>query len=396
MIVAAQPNMDVLQGAEIVVAGRFAAMSAPEVGQLICDLGGKLVPSPGPHTRLLVIGEGDPPDAGAAHSLLLAQARRLQAQGSELEIIDEQVFLGRLGLCHGEEGVRRHYTIVQLSRILGVPDNRIRSWLRGGLIEPAKTINRLALFDFHQVAGVRTICELVDAGFSPAKIRQGLARLRRLLPEVESPLSQVSAAEATSQMLVRLASGQLAEPSGQLHLDFDADEIDDATLAFRLPRKSADAWFDEALALEGARKFQEAAAAYREAIALDANDPVLHFNFGNVLYQLGQPAAAAEEFRLAMRIDPSYVEAWNNLGNMHLELGEQEEALHAFRTALRLVPAYADAYYNLAAALSQMGRQEEARKNWQTYLAFDPSSPWAERAKEHLRDAELPTRETPS
>lgn len=378
---------NLLQGAEVAVTGRFASMSQAEVGELIRERGGRLTRAPSLRTRLLVVGQGGLPlgrDGQPASSL--EQARRLKSAGCNLEIITEEEFVERLGLVRETEGIRRRCTIVELARILKLPGARIRTWLKQGLIEPAETVNRVALFDFHQVAAARTLCDLIESGLPPAEIRRGLEQLKRLLPESESPLLQVSAMDS-ARMLVRLDNGQLAETSGQLHLDFD-DGVDDGeeVLSFIAVARTADDLFEDALALENSGRFQDAADTYQQALNLDPHDPVLHFNLGNVLIRLDQTPAAALQFRQALRLDPGYVEAWNNLGSMQFEMGDIDEAITAFQRALSVVPSYADACFNLAMALTRQGRRAEARRNWQTYLKLDPNSPSADVAQQHLQD----------
>jgi len=346
-----------LQGAEVAVTGRFASMSQAEVGDLIRDFGGRLTRDLSLRTRLLIIGQGGLPlGQDGKPTAQLEKARRFKAHGCNLEILSEEEFVERLGLDRQAEGIRRRYTVLQLARILKLPGERIRSWLKQGLIGPAETVNRVALFDFHQVAAARTLCDLIESGLSPAEIRKGLEQLRRLLPESQSPLLQVSAMESTSRLLVRLDNGLLAEPSGQLRLDFeDETYADDANLSFIAVARSSDDLFADAVALEISERLEEAAETYRRALGLDPLDPVLHFNLGNVLYRLGQTEAAAAQFQLALRSDPGYVEAWNNFGSMLFESGQVDKAIAAFRRAISLVPSYADACFNLASVLAHVG-----------------------------------------
>ena len=332
-------------------------MSQAEVGDLIRDFGGRLVRDLSLRTRLLIVGQGGLPlGHDGKPTAQLEKARRFKTHGCNLEIITEEEFVEKLGLDRGAEGIRRRYTVIQLARILKLPGERLRSWLKQGLIAPAETVNRVALFDFHQVAAARTLCDLIESGLAPAEIRKGLEQLRRLLPESQSPLLQVSAMESTSRLLVRLDNGLLAESSGQLRLDFEADaDADQDHLSFIAVARSPVDLFEDAVALEISGRLEEAAETYRRAVGLDPNDPVLHFNLGNVLYHLGQTEAAAAQFQLALRSDPGYVEAWNNFGSMLFESGQVDEAIAAFQRAISLVPTYADARFNLASVLARIG-----------------------------------------
>ena len=47
---------------------------------------------------------------------------------------------------------------------------------------------------------------------------------------------------------------------------------------------------------------------------------------------------------------------------------------------------YPDVHYHLARTLDELGRSDEAMLHWQTFLTHAPDSPWAETARDRLRD----------
>lgn len=358
-------------------------MTHAEFAELVAACGGEFVEAPIRGAVLVVVGQdGWPLRADGRPTQNLEKARQLRALGYPIELVTEEDFLDRLGLVDRQESIHRRYTVWQLSRILGVPGSRIRAWVRAGLIEPVETVHRLAYFDFSQAASAKTVFELATSGVTPQRIRESLEQLRTWLPHVDKPLSQLAILEHDGRLLVRLQAGSLAEPSGQLRLDFDG-----ASGAGPVPMvqaKSADEWFAEAIACEDEGRMAEAAEAYREVLRLEPDDPVVHFNLGNVLYALGGVKGSAAEFRQALRCDPAYVEAWNNLGSVLAELDRPAEAIESFQRALGLVPTYADAHYNLADTLSLLGRAAEARSHWRQYLRYDPTGPWADEVRRRL------------
>lgn len=371
------PKATNLSGARIALAGRFSSMSQREFAELVTQFGGEPVSSPGRHTRWLVVGSGGPPlTADGQPSQALQKARQLRADGYEVEIIQEDAFLEQLDLLHDDEAVRQRYTTAQLSRILDVPLDRIRLWVRLGLIEPVETLHRLNFFDFKQVTSAKVLCDLVSEGLPPTRIRESLQRVQAWMPGMESPLSQLSVIEESGRLLVRLDDGRLAEPSGQLQLDFDA-AVEERALAIERAAKSSDQWFQEALECENQGDYSGAVSAYRNAIEQEAGDPILHFNLGNVLYASNQYRDAECQFRKAVELDKDYVEAWNNLGTVLADLDEYEESIQVFREALRVFPLYADAHYNLGDVYSSTGQVVRAREHWERYLQLDPKSPWA-------------------
>jgi tetratricopeptide (TPR) repeat protein len=106
-------------------------------------------------------------------------------------------------------------------------------------------------------------------------------------------------------------------------------------------------------------ELQAAAELYTRALEASARPDVL-FNLGNVLYELGQEALAAERYLQAVEADHDFAEAWNNLGNALAAVGKLEDAIRAYRQALSLEPDYPEPRCNLATVLDRMGRPSEA------------------------------------
>jgi len=372
------------------VVGTLAAMTRAEAYECVVAAGARWADAPGPGTDLLVVGAAEPPlEADGELVAGLVQARSRMEAGGSLRVLSEQEFLELLGL--GERGapLRRLYTSAQLARILAIPQRRLRSWVRSGLIRPVKVVRRLSYFDFAQVSAARALSRLTDEGVTPRRIRASLEALARWWPETGAGLlGQLSALESGGPLLVRTLEGDLAETSGQLRLDFAGDEQPVAAQtsdsgATAVPE--SELWFQRALRHEEAERLEEAARAY--ARALDPHGPraEVAFNLGNVLYALERVEDACAAFALATQVDPEYVEAWNNLGNALSRLGRHEEAREALERALALEPGYADAHFNLAETLAAAGMTDEARAHWRAYLEDDPDSSWAAEVRARLR-----------
>lgn len=373
-----------LKGQRVALTGRFSSMSQKEFGELVTTLGGEPVTVPGRKTRWLVVGSAGPPlSKDAQPTLALKRTRQLATDGYDIEIIQEEAFLEQLNLLADDETIRQRYTIAQLSRILDVAHDRIRLWIRLGLIEPVETVHRLNFFDFRQVASAKVLCELVAEGLPLAKIREGLQRVQAWLPGMDSPLSQLSVLEENGRLLIRLDDGRLAEPSGQLQLDFES-ATEERSLAIESALKSSDEWFQEALECENQGDYRGAVYAYERAIEQETDDPILYFNLGNVLYASQQLRDAERAFRSAVKLDGDYVEAWNNLGTVLADLDDYQKSVEAFEQALSIFPLYADAHYNLGDIYSMQGNVVKAREHWQRYLQLDPKSPWASDVRARL------------
>ena len=275
--------------------GRLATLSHSEFAALVQAHGAAFQSVPTRTTSLLVLGQlEDLGDAALPRSLILAQ--RYRAAGYPIVLYREEEFLLGIELDAGQDSVRARFTIRQLGRILSVPEPRLRSWARAGLIEPVEFVHRLALFDFDEAAQAKRLCELIEAGASVQDIQRGLKAMVAWLGSTECVLVRLSL-PSRRRLVVRMEDGQLAETTGQLLLDFDKALGEPALLLDSGNNFTADDWFNLAVDAEDAGDYAQARGAYSRAIELDATDPVLHFNLGNVLYELGEQPAAAAAFQ---------------------------------------------------------------------------------------------------
>jgi tetratricopeptide (TPR) repeat protein len=376
-----------LEGVEVAITGRLASMSREEAVEYIGGAGGSYAKVPTAGTAYLVFGQGGPPigeDGQLTQNLL--RARELQRAGALIEILPESEWVARFGLAQHEQGLHRLYTIEQLSRILDVTSREIRNWMRHGLITPSKVVKRLCFFEFSQVASARALAGLARSGVSLRRIRESLQRLSGWMQGRDCTPAHFESLERCDTLLVRLEDGRLAEPGGQLRLEFGEDESSHeiATVHEASPADSR-GWFEAGLDLDAHGQFEDAAAAYRRAATLEDPSPEVFFNLGNALYSLQDTKGAVMAFECATTADPEYVEAWNNLGNMQSELEDHIEAARAYRQAIQYSPYYADAHFNLADTLEDCSDLSGARRHYKKYLELDPNGPTASEVRERLK-----------
>jgi tetratricopeptide (TPR) repeat protein len=365
-----------LAGKEIALSGRLFSMSRAQAVQRILQIGGRPVREPGPATAILVAGNAQGhlnSEGGIARNL--ARFRQLKQQNAPIRLVEEPEFLRLLGAQDELEDFSRLYTAEQVSRIAGAPLAEVRSWVRRGLLRPARLSHRLAWFDFQDILTARNLSRLTKAGVPASRIHRSLSEIAGWLPEGAKVLGQLEA--YANGLRLQLPDGGRAEPSGQRLMDFQSPERPAEahrgeggrpTPLWRLAQMApfpvertidgAD-WFSQGLEAEERGELQAAAELYARALEVSP-EPEVFFNLGNVLYELGREAQAAERYLQAVEADPEFAEAWNNLGNSLAAIGRLEDALKAYRMALSLEPDYPEPRCNLATVLDRMGRPAEA------------------------------------
>jgi tetratricopeptide (TPR) repeat protein len=272
--------------------------------------------------------------------------------------------------------------------MLGVRENQLRSWEAQGWIAARDA------FGWQDLIALRSLQRLRQSRVPPERIAQALAALRGKLAEVENPLRELRLVSEGRRIVV-LIDGQKMEPvSGQLLLDFDAEEMN-RLLAF--PGKSsprhtqagreceAEQWFQTGVRLEEAgAPFAEIIAAYQRAVDLDPASVGALVNLGTAHFHRREWAEAERCYQRALEADPSYALAHFNLANLYDERGDGERAQAHYEKALELNATYADAHYNLALLCQRRGLVMKALRHWKAYLKLDPASSWAVIARREL------------
>ena len=119
-------------------------------------------------------------------------------------------------------------------------------------------------------------------------------------------------------------------------------------------RNLAEEWAFTGLALLQERKFEQAEAAYREAIGRDESSFAWD-GLGLALQRRELRRSAREAFERAVRINPSNATAWLHLGLAHEFLGNPRAAIAAYQKALEITPQRADAHELLETARRRYG-----------------------------------------
>ncbi len=365
-----------LTGKEVALTGRLFSLTRPEAADRIRGAGGIYVPEPGPGTGLLVAGNALghlTADGGISRNLSLFQS--LRKSGTPIKLVEEPEFLGMLGSEREPEDFSRLYTAEQVSRIVEVPLAVVRAWVRRGLLQPARMAHRLAWFEFTDIVTARNLSRLTSAGVPASQIHRSLLQIASWLPDGPRVLGRLEAWAAGLRL--RLPDGTWVEPSGQRLMDFQdgrntargggrnagrdagARVVDFPAQTSSWPGSEESAWFSRAVDAEEAGDLETATRLYEQALG-SSPEPEVFFNLGNVLYDLGREANAAERYLQAIEADHAFAEAWNNLGNSLVAIGRLDEGIRAYETALTLEPEYPEPHCNLATVMDRVGQPARA------------------------------------
>ncbi|WP_237057986.1 tetratricopeptide repeat-containing sulfotransferase family protein [Microbulbifer sediminum] len=117
---------------------------------------------------------------------------------------------------------------------------------------------------------------------------------------------------------------------------------------------------------------EDSIAAYRKALAINANLPNSLFNMARQLKKLGQYREAAAAYELAIeRGVSSQEEVYNNLALVYSELQDQEASEKCLQHALSVNPDYIPAIFNLASLEEERGHKDAARRLYEQVLSID-------------------------
>ena len=120
-----------------------------------------------------------------------------------------------------------------------------------------------------------------------------------------------------------------------------------------------------------------AVAHFTRSLALKGPSAPAFYNLGTALTIARRFDEAAYEYQQAIKADPSYAKAHNNLGNVWLAQGKFEPAIQEFTAVVGLDPKSAGALANLAGAYAAAGAFDRAAETVDAALRLSPPEPLA-------------------
>ena len=121
-----------------------------------------------------------------------------------------------------------------------------------------------------------------------------------------------------------------------------------------------------------AKRFDEATAGYRQALAAGFRHVDVYVNLASIAEQRGRPAEAQAALEEAVRVAPHDADAWNRLGRLDAARGQLDAARRDFSTAIAAAPDRAEPHYNLGLVERQAGNQTAAQSSFEQALIKNP------------------------
>jgi len=166
------------------------------------------------------------------------------------------------------------------------------------------------------------------------RAKQGLAKLSQSTPDTLA--GETPSDEILHQLVALWNKGQFRTVT---------QECDRLTKEFP---QSFLLWNLLGAAFKAQGKFEEAIAAYNEALLIKPDYAEAHNNMGNALRGQGKLEEAIAAFNKALLIKPDYVEGHNNMGNALTNQAKFEEAIAAYNKALIIKPDLAETHRYLS------------------------------------------------
>ena len=122
----------------------------------------------------------------------------------------------------------------------------------------------------------------------------------------------------------------------------------------------------------GAKRWPDAVANLRKAIALAPDNATTRLNLGTALYMTNDAAGALEQFQAAVRLSPGLAKAHFAIGVLMQASGRDGDAIVSFSRAVTAEPGAVEMRPSLADALRRTGQERESLPHYAETIKADP------------------------
>ncbi len=120
------------------------------------------------------------------------------------------------------------------------------------------------------------------------------------------------------------------------------------------------------------RSWDKARDFYRQALALKADAPDVHYGLATVCFQMRDLPNAAHHFKEVTRLDPLRPGAYINLGAVYNLLDQLDDAIPVLRRGIQLDSHRAEGYYNLGLVYRRKKQLDMAVQAYQEAVRVNP------------------------
>jgi tetratricopeptide (TPR) repeat protein len=267
------------------------------------------------------------------------------------------------------------YNASDIEKILRLSRSTLRALIKNGFVNPARGPRRELRFSFQDLIVLRTARALIEAKVPRRRITQSLKDLRQRLPE-EAPLSGLSISAVGDQVVVREGKNHFHADSGQYVLGFDVsieagvlrvvERPSESTKTPAIQTPSADDLFERALELEQ-RDPHQAMTAYEQVVSTDPENLAAWINWGRLLHERSRTLDAEQVYARALEHCGADPVLMFNFGVLLEDLGRTAAAVDAYQSAITEDPNLADGHFNLARLYEAQGKQQHAIRHLGQY-----------------------------
>ncbi len=246
---------------------------------------------------------------------------------------------------------------------------------QGAFLDPANPLVQVGvgkIFEangqLEQAAGAYRKALQTDPGFAPARLALIQAELNRGNRDVALAEAKKVAAEMPTSPEIQMLIGEMAIRKGDY-----AEALGYLERATKGLPGNPDGWALLGRAYHYNRRFDEAAEAYKKAVALTPLNASYRATLGLILGQAGELDEGLAEL-LKVTSAPGYKDAagWANLGWVYRNLNKAPESIAAYQKALALDPKEEQAALGLGWAYQYTKNYDQAIVAYNQAIQIDP------------------------